>query len=1288
MKSLSMRIFRAAWILLLILAATQPTRSLAAPAPDEMIPPQADALSDGDDGLESAVMQAIHGHEEVSAFALDLVSIERVQYDPSGDLALVYLQETNPQTGEVYAREPGLAIARRSTDGVTASATGEAPWAVTLQADEDFSAVLASVPDELLGDDMRQRFLPTGEEVSAASTTATFGGYLLPWAGGVAKQLSWSVSHASCLNNACRYAFDFEDGTMFPILAAKGGTVFAAVWNWENGDENHTNYLVLRDGSTNPVSFQVYYHLAKDSVPVALRTPGAVVQQGQFIGNADDTGYSTGHHLHFMVHTSTYGYWGTSVDITFKDVSINYDPVTGGGRPRMVKEAASYGGQGQDWYTSGNRSTFPPTGGLTAPVDGVTLTSRNLTVSGYASDNEAVQKLEILANDGSGWKTINQPTPATAFTSTFDVCSAGVPDGPVTLALRVYDNEGNQTVTPQTPRNVLVKAGCGAPHPPSCTPGDDEVALFSGVNYTGVCQVFGAGSLPDGVALGNIGADATASIKLGKNVSATLYRDPDYETRAETFTSNDPNLSDNRVGTRSVSSMKVLMRTDKPLQPVLITPKGAGGAPLTTDDSIVLAWENGGGATKFEAELYAGSISGSPFKTLSFAATNSWSIGSLAAGSYSWRVRGRIADAGNNPHYSDWSGTGTFTVTDSGSSLPASVTFPYSDDLEGDTSGWTLAGLWHRAQITGPSGVATYAWVFNNGTHYSSSSPQAGDLTTPPIPLPAGGPFFLRFDYRYQTESGSLVWDQRRVQISVGDDPFQDLVQLSDDPMQTWLNSPVIPIASSYAGHTIRLRFHFDTIDTVLNSYEGWAIDNISITSTAPAAGDGNAVSPIAYGVPVSGDIQPGGDLDRYSFTGKAGEVVIAEVSSATPLALSLLASDGASIVAGCDPYDPGTGRPARLSFRIPSDGVYYLQVTANSALASAISYSLSVQKSDDRTPPAITLNAPGQNNYLPVSSFQLSATATDNSGISRVDFFYHLPDWASGKWLALGTDSNGGDGWSSMVFDPHVLGEQRGYAIWARAYDAALNVADAVYWSYGVDRTPPAVTVSGAPAQVNSTAAPLPWSGGDNLSGIDHFDVQYQQDGGAWQDWDSHPAGGEQPAWFVGEFGHTYGLRMRAIDRAGNVQAFPSAAQVTVTLVDPGMAASDQYESDCGPGQAVQMSVNAPPHLHSFYGLNDEDWIGFDAQSGKLYILRVQPLPGSAAAGDITLWSADGQTQLSHASAGNLGGEIDLVWKSNVTGRVYAQVRSIDSQVAGRDVEYQVFLQDAYYSYLPNAFR
>jgi hypothetical protein len=77
------------------------------------------------------------------------------------------------------------------------------------------------------------------------------------------------------------------------------------------------------------------------------------------------------------------------------------------------------------------------------------------------------------------------------------------------------------------------------------------------------------------------------------------------------------------------------------------------------------------------------------------------------------------------------------------------------------------------------------------------------------------------------------------VQISVDGGPFINLHQLSEDPLipellsSTWLNSPALDL-TEYAGHVIRVRFMIATLDSELNAFDGWGIDEFSITSPAP----------------------------------------------------------------------------------------------------------------------------------------------------------------------------------------------------------------------------------------------------------------------------------------------------------------------------------------------------------------------------------------------------------------------------------------------------------------------
>ncbi len=419
-------------------------------------------------GFQKSVDAAVEKLKQADpGFALYNPKVNNVELADDGSTALIWLESFDPETGELLAREPELAIGSSNPAGQ--KGTAEA-WGITLPYDPAYETLVDEMPKGLMGTDLVQRYQ---EKYAEPKVTAKFGGYYLPWAGGVSKRLTWSIGHKSCSGSDCKYAFDFADGTMFPIQAAKGGTVFAAQWTCNNGSTKCTNYLILKDNSTTPVSYQLYYHMANGSVPTALRVKGARVNQGQYIGNVDDTGYSTANHLHFMVHTNSYGYWGPSVDITFKDVDINYDSVTKGGRPRMPSEATQYGGQGRTSYVSGNRPANAPTGTLSAPAVGQVFTSNNLVVSGVGKDDKGITKVQVIANYNDAWHEVGQPSTTANFSIPVDMCASGkeMPNGPIVLAVNLYDVEGNQSYGYAGFRGITKNFSCNsAPIQPTCVP--------------------------------------------------------------------------------------------------------------------------------------------------------------------------------------------------------------------------------------------------------------------------------------------------------------------------------------------------------------------------------------------------------------------------------------------------------------------------------------------------------------------------------------------------------------------------------------------------------------------------------------------------------------------------------------------------------------------------------------------------------------------------------------------------------------------------------------------------
>jgi hypothetical protein len=70
-----------------------------------------------------------------------------------------------------------------------------------------------------------------------------------------------------------------------------------------------------------------------------------------------------------------------------------------------------------------------------------------------------------------------------------------------------------------------------------------------------------------------------------------------------------------------------------------------------------------------------------------------------------------------------------------------------------------------------------------------------------------------------------FMYDAKTIQVSQDGGAFKDLGWSADGPLYTWLWSGV-PLAD-YAGSTVRIRFHFATVDGVNNDLPGWFVDDV-----------------------------------------------------------------------------------------------------------------------------------------------------------------------------------------------------------------------------------------------------------------------------------------------------------------------------------------------------------------------------------------------------------------------------------------------------------------------------
>ncbi|HEX7976498.1 MAG TPA: M23 family metallopeptidase, partial [Anaerolineales bacterium] len=624
--------------------------------------------------------------------------------------------------------EPGLALARRQGDAWQAILPDSAAWTGAMQ----------SAPEDLFPGQARQNWLLAQAATNLALPSGPLGGYLLPWKAGLSYYLTQSVHHDRYDSSLkAHYAFDFATpypSQMFDIYAAKGGTVKRYYDGWENGHQNpnnpnEVNFLVLEDTSTTPTTYQLYLHLAQNSIPAVLRRVGAPVMQGQFIGIADNTGNSSGNHLHFQVHTNPNSYWDQSVDITFKDVPIN------GGRPRNKIDLAfcqpsntfqkyrDVCSQTSERYISGN---IQRGGEIASPLTGDTIISDTVTLQGVASvDGDGLSGAQFIAQygDSPAWQPVSTVFTTTLFTASWNMCASQVPDGPVGLALRISDADGYRMSGLPGLKQITKSYACPPP-PPACTPNESQAALFARPDFQGACVVLGAGEYTTTASMNPLGVGKAESIQVGAKTQATLYAGPGLAGRGETFTRNDSSLADNLIGSDAAASVRVQARNTPPGTPAPSWPPAA--ASFTAGASLSLAWDNPGGAAQYQARLSRpGLVITSPLQT-----EPAWPLGSLAGGSYTWQVKAR-----NNVGESAWSAARTFTIQAGLPLTSTARTLPYTQTVEAGADGWTSSSGWKIVTGTNhtPGGLSSWRYSPDQGKDYATGAANAGDLTSLPF---------------------------------------------------------------------------------------------------------------------------------------------------------------------------------------------------------------------------------------------------------------------------------------------------------------------------------------------------------------------------------------------------------------------------------------------------------------------------------------------------------------------------------------------------------------------------
>jgi hypothetical protein len=866
------------------------------------------------------------------------------------------------------------------------------------------------------------------------------------------------------------------------------------------------------------------------------------------------------------------------------------------------------------------------------------------------------------------------------------MCADNVPNGPVGLALRVQDNAGNFSQGLPGLTHVIKDYDC-APVAPACQPGADQVSVYSDSDFRGQCQILNWGNYTELASMNN----TIESVQVGSNASAQLFSDSNFTGRSETLIRDESDLEDNPIGGNQITSIRVVPRTDPPQPPaILLSPND--GEQIPSGSSLTFSWRDAGGGTQFRVL-----ISG-PGDDISsgWQSTSIWHLpgSSLTEGVYSWKVRARnCPDASCQ---SPWSNSSSFEITSPHPGIP-SISAPFFDNLESGTGNWHSSGLWNLIQDEDRSHSSNHGWYYGSQSNlnYDSGGSNFGDLTSRPISIPNNN-YILRFWYRYDTEGDYENWDQRWVQISVDGGPFENILQLKDDKAKHWLQATLD--LSAYDSQTIQIRFQFATLDNLENdNHEGWLIDDIEVVqANLPSCTDTDdspsGANPIDFGQTLSQAICPSGDIDYFKFDGQAGDRIVLDID--TPqnnpiefldLYLFLLDNDGRSIIAQHDDEIMGIKFDPHLGYQLGRSGTYYVRVRLWShPTHGGEDFTYNLTLASDETPPNATFVSPVSGSYLEDDqNYTLTVNANDqNSGISHVEFLYHPGDWLSSSWQVIGSDLDGSDGWE-IKFDTTALPQQKDAAFFANVYDWAGNWVGAGAWELGVDRNPPVTDLSDLDPIQQSTLIYLEWTGTDNLSGIDYYDLQSQKDTGSWSAITPNPTSTELDRWFIGQPGNHYGFRLRGVDHAGNQESFPSTAESSTEIPAPSIICSspDQWDTsgnDNSPAAATLIGLTEPAGTHNFCNplsserLNDEDWVKFDATPGETFLIESTPLSESTGT-ILELYGSDGTTLITSSQSQDYGEKVRIIWTSDRNGPVYLRSRHLDGAIAGNVVSYQL---------------
>ena len=230
------------------------------------------------------------------------------------------------------------------------------------------------------------------------------------------------------------------------------------------------------------------------------------------------------------------------------------------------------------------------------------------------------------------------------------------------------------------------------------------------------------------------------------------------------------------------------------------------------------------------------------------------------------------------------------------------------------------------------------------------------------------------------------------------------------------------------------------------------------------------------------------------------------------------------------------------------------------------------------------------------------------------------VKEWVSGQHPNYG-----------LTFLANEEAVERQRMFYSREQGGGYHPRMVVNYTEQVDDQPPRVSVESLPTW-SPQRFTVKWSGDDpGGSGIDHYDVRYRVPGQSWINWLNNTR--DKSAEFVGGAnGTTYEFQARGVDKAGNVQQWPSSAQAWTT-VDTRL-----------PNAWIELFPSVIVNSGSFA-------VRWNAQTSPNVSLKGYDVRYQVPGGAWTLWQS--QTTSTQATFTNVGAD----------GRYCFQARATDTQ-------------------------